>query len=368
MFGFIPGPELCCARASAVYRAHFCGLCNRLRMDYGLWARWLINRDSAFLSLLGHGLQAEAPRGTAATCCNPMAEPKSLCQDGDVQSYVAAVTISGLVQKVEDDLDDERGWRRWLARAGDGCLGFAHGRAAGLLHGLDFPVQSVRAGLARSTHSQSGLVDAAESTAVAYGAILSHLGRIAGAEDQCGSLGVVGRELGFMIYAQDALDDWAADARRGRFNPLSGLVDPVARRELAGTAMQGSWQRMNDAFGRLKLLRHRDLLESMLIHGTAGRVAAVMGAEPPPVPPKSPFPSKQPPLKYKGPSCWQRCKGCCEMERNRCNDWWRRSDSNHCSCRLCDCCSDCLCNTRACNCCDVCRHCDTGCDCPCDCH
>jgi hypothetical protein len=51
MFGFLDYPCTCLSDdARSIYRAHFCGLCNALRHDYGLPARLLTNRDGTFIS------------------------------------------------------------------------------------------------------------------------------------------------------------------------------------------------------------------------------------------------------------------------------------------------------------------------------
>lgn len=53
MFGYLDRPCGCVSLDScATYRAHFCGLRNVQRQTYGLPARFLVNRDSAFIALL----------------------------------------------------------------------------------------------------------------------------------------------------------------------------------------------------------------------------------------------------------------------------------------------------------------------------
>ena len=111
---YLPGPRMCCPKAASMYRAHFCGLGTNLHRHYGLWARGLVNRDSTFLTLLGGALTRDAPSFEEAMCCNPLATPRALLSDGPVIQYAGAVTLCALNAKLDDDVLDEHGWRRWL--------------------------------------------------------------------------------------------------------------------------------------------------------------------------------------------------------------------------------------------------------------
>jgi hypothetical protein len=271
MFGFLPGPTLCCSKAAACYRAHFCGLCNVLRQDYGLWARWLINRDSTFLTLLGSALSRESPAATSATCCNPWARPRDLFQTSSAARYAGAVTVCGLFAKLDDDADDERGPRRWLASAGRRACDESSARAIGVLHALDFPVgdvmRSLQADAAQSKFTPS-LPVAAAPTSHAYGEIVAHVGQLTdSAPSVIDALRDIGRRLGFLIYTKDAWDDWEKDRRHGRFNPLHALADEDERRTVVLPLVTQALDSLRNSFAALPLHRNRDLLSSMLVDG-----------------------------------------------------------------------------------------------------
>lgn len=272
MFGFLPGPVACCAKAAATYRAHFCGLCNTLRQDYGLWARWLINRDCTFLALLGTAQTKDSPRPTLATCCNPWAAPRRLVQDSHAVRYAAAVTLCGLAAKLEDDAEDERGPRRWLAMAGRRACEESTSRAVGLLHALDFPVGRVMQALHATpcgAHGGSGLHEAAAPTSLAYGEIVAHTGVLAGVSQAVlPALREIGTQLGFLIYAKDAWDDWEQDHRRRRFNPLHRFARSDQRREALIPPVRDAMASMRAALDRVPLSRNRDMLYDILVTGT----------------------------------------------------------------------------------------------------
>ena len=274
MFGFVPGPSLCCGRAAACYRAHFCGLCNVLRSEYGLWSRFLINRDSTLLALLGSSLLEEPLPTRERTCCNPLAQPKPLHQEGAVMQFVAAATMCGLAAKLQDDVADESGWRRLGSRWGTRLTDGAVGRALGLLHAQDFPVSTVLCALREDVGARGDLKLAGQGTATAYGLLFAHCGKLTGhGPSVMESLRRMGEALGLLIYSKDAWDDWRIDQVKGRFNPLSHLTSEAQRtREVQPLVMEQE-KNLRAALEELPMKRHSVLIQSILGDGVSARVS-----------------------------------------------------------------------------------------------
>lgn len=355
MFGFLPGPSFCCGKTAAIYRMHFCGLCNGLRRDYGLWARWLINRDSTLLAVLGSALSSQPQATRRTTCCNPFGTPHDLLDANPLVHYASAVTICGLTTKINDDSSDEKGPRRWLALAGRSAFEEASSKALGILHGLHFPVSSVQRSLHTQTDSeQSGthLISAARSTGTAYGEIVTHIAHLTHGPGSplTAPLREIGQQLDFLIYTKDAWDDWSTDQRRGRYNPLHSITDIEERRAILAPLLNQSLAALSRAFDSLPLIRHQSLLSQMLVAGAATRVNDIL------TPTnqlsyltrlKSREPSAE---KKKGDKDWcsgcDCCEGCCNFP---CRG--SKGPSHLCDCNPCD--------RDGCGCC--------GCDCDCGC-
>lgn len=343
MFGHLPGPAMCCQKAAALYRAHFCGLGTSLHRHYGAWARWLVNRDSTFLTLLGSALAPESPRLCQTTCCNKFATPRDLVADNAVLQYTAAVTICGLSAKLDDDTQDERGWRSWTARVASRTLDTPIGDALGLLHAMQFPVKQVRTwmtGQNQIEQAGASLQECAQPTSAAYGEIVAHLANVANAPQARTTLHQLGESLGFLIYAQDAWDDWAKDCRRGQFNPLHAFPHITGRREALLPALEAALHHLRAAFDRLPLQRNRDLLRSVLIDGAQERVMQVVGEG------KKKGENRKHPqspverVDRKRDSCCDRCD-CCGTDCSGCCDVLRcckpgRTGSSMCDCNPCD--------------------------------
>ncbi len=343
MFGFLPGPSFCCAKAATGYRAHFCGLCNGLHRDYGIWARWLINRDSTFLALLGTALSPCGPATCKTTCCNPWGTPHDLLDSSTAVHYAAAVTLCGLTTKLDDDAADEHGPRRWLALTGQRALEEASATALGVLHALHFPVAAVTTALRGQDQAEqpgTDLLTAAGPTCISYGEIVAHTGALAGGtaavHASTSALRTIGHHLGFLIYAQDAWEDWDKDRRRGRFNALHTFTSVTDRRAYIAPLLHQALAAMRQAFASLPLHRNRDLLNLVLIEGAEHRVQEVLTtAEDRERDHREKL--RQPPPKKRKKDKKEK-SGCCS--RCDCGDCGGGHGSGSC-CDVCECCTKC---------------------------
>lgn len=282
MFGFLHSPcSGCRSREHSVYRAHFCGLCNRLRMDYGLPMRFLVNRDATFLSILGNGLKEVPESPVQATCCNPLGRRRWVVQDGDAVRYAAAVTICGLKAKLADELTDRRrSPARFALRGVNGALNTTAARAEKHLCEREFPVREVLQALGRQDAlereaTREGKIDLkllSGPTSFAFGHILAHTaGR--GREP----LEQIGRSLGRLIYIMDAWMDRARDAQSRQFNPF--LLEP----RLVHTApetVNGALVTITTAMESLHFPAYREVLELILGANLRRTCASLLGSDP----------------------------------------------------------------------------------------
>lgn len=244
----------------AQYQSFFCGLSGCLSREYSPVARFLVNRDSAFLSLLLSGVSQEEPSAVMTTCCNPIAVRRPLYQDGAAVEYAAAVTMCGLQAKLSDDEEDERGFRKLLAKTSGALIEGASGRAVAFLNTVGFPTAEVSAVLSKQGVAEktgSDLMGSANATAHAYGEIFGFGGRKFG--DPSIDFKRLGEAVGRLIYWRDAWDDYEQDLARNRFNPLRHH----SRHEMSEVAGQEAVV-FRDELRKVGLRRHESLLERVL--------------------------------------------------------------------------------------------------------
>lgn len=351
MFGFIATPCVrCTGDAFPAWRGAFCGLARCLGREYGNPSRLLVNRDAAFIGLLGISLDPEAPRWKQATCCNPLAIPFPLADDHPAVIHAAAVTVCGLAAKLSDDFHDEGLLRRSVARIGRVLTGPAVDRAVATLNSTSFPTARVLDGLeGQESIEACDPIRANQPVAEAYGEITSHLAVLLDMPDRHLTLHRLGAALGSLVYWRDAWQDRREDMARGRFNPFEAQDHDLIR-----TRITSAWGEFSSALGELPFQRNADLMTQIQV--STGRL-------------REPFLQLQTDGETREKSDRRRRK----KERESGTSWWQSCDCcGGCDCSSCPrsskggCCdAACDCGPGDTGCCD-CNPCD-GCDC-CPCH
>ncbi|MEU1094245.1 DUF5685 family protein [Streptomyces sp. NPDC005877] len=405
------------------WMAHLCGLCLALRSDHGQLARIVTNYDGLIVSVLTEA-QVESRTGRRRTAgpCPLRAMRTAPVARGEGARLAAAVSLVLASAKVRDHVADRDGllkrrpvalaarriaasWDRAGARTG-ASLGFD---TAVLVDAVD------RQGAIEALAGPgTSLLTVTEPTETATAAAFAHTAVLAGRPHNTEPLAEAGRLFGRLAHLLDAVEDQAADAAAGAWNPLTATgTDLIEARRLADDAVHGirlALREVDFVDGRLAhvLLAH-ELTQSVnrsfgtagCAHGAApghprthgshqpgpygppppgGPYAPVPGnpyGSPPPGGPYAPVPGNpygsppqgegpRPPAPrgfltgcavFAGLCCT--CRMCCAKEYE--GPWSRRKKEGFC--RDCDCdCGDCGC----CNCCEGCDGCGC-CDCGCDC-
>ena len=267
VFGFIATPCSSCHRETyPVWRGTFCGLARCLGREFGNPARLLVNRDAAFMALLGISLDPAAPRWRQATCCNPFAKPFGVSDDHPAVLHAAAVSVCGLAAKLADDTQDEGFARRGIAQLGRLLTASATDRAIAILNSTAFPTSRVMEHLeSQETIESADPLHTDEPTAAAYGTITAHLADLLGIPARRDALQRTGAALGSLVYWRDAWTDRRDDAKHGRFNPFAVMDAETIRPRIVS-----SWEAFRASLGSLPFQRHGELLDGVL--ATTGRL------------------------------------------------------------------------------------------------
>lgn len=275
MFGYVKpyNPELR-VRELEEYKAVYCGLCKQLGRSFGVFARFTLSYDFAFLAMLKTALDSEICPETERCACiaHPFCKRIRVRENAAMQMAARAAMIS-VYYKLLDDRADEGFFRRigaalllpFAKRARRKALAFADGAAA------DEAAAKMSAAQAQLETEKCPIPDAAaEPTANFLAAVLKNCAATA---EQAAVLERFGYLLGRYIYLCDALDDLEDDRRRGRYNPFlyaGGEAAIAAKNALFLTTAE-----LSDDFDLLELHRYEGILENIIRIGLRAEVIRI---------------------------------------------------------------------------------------------
>ncbi|MGW8781308.1 DUF5685 family protein, partial [Streptomyces sp. NPDC055796] len=250
MFGIVrPCTHRLGERFKTEWMAHLCGLCLALRADHGQFARIVTNYDGLLVSVLTEAQSGPAPgsRRTAGPC--PLRGMRTAAvAKGEGARLAAAVSLVLASAKVRDHVADRdgllarapiamaarkvaRGWDRAGARAG-ARIGFD---TAVLVDAVDR-----QEGIEALAGPGTPVLVVTEPTETATAAAFAHTAQLAGRPGNAPALAEAGRYFGRLAHLLDAVEDQAADAAAGAWNPLTATGTPLAEaRRLADDALHG---------------------------------------------------------------------------------------------------------------------------------
>lgn len=401
--------------------AHLCGLCLALRADHGQFARVVTNYDGLIVSVLTEAQTGvtEAGRRKAGPCALRALRTAPVAR-GEGARLAAAVSLVLASAKVRDHVADRDGLlarrpvaaaARRVARSWDRA-GARTGRDLGFDTAVLVDAVDRQTGIEALAGPGTPLLTVTEPTETATAAAFAHTAVLAGRPGNAAPLAEAGRLFGRLAHLLDAVEDQAADAGTGAWNPLTatGTSREEARR-LADDALHGIRLALKDAEfanGRLAhvLLAHelrtsvdRAFGTTTCSHGAGPGAQGAHGPVPgnPYATPGGPVPGNpyapggpggpwtpgpggsggggplppEPPNRrglIAGCALWIGLACTCQMCCGSFEDPWSRQrreglcqqcDPGDC-CDCCDCCSNCS------SCCEgdcCCGDCDCGCDC-----
>lgn len=222
MFGYVrshaPQLRLC---EWECYRAYYCGLCKTMGKCTGQCSRLSLSYDFVFLAAVRCSLAGEKPETKKFRCLLHPFRRRLMVKRSPQLSYCADASALLLAAKIDDDLRDERGFRR--LRAFFRRL-FFHGAIRRAKKRHPDLYKTINANLARLHELEADeALASADAPAEIFGELLAGIFG-AGLEGDKARIGAaIGNAVGRWIYLADAADDLKEDAKKKRYNPLLRL-------------------------------------------------------------------------------------------------------------------------------------------------
>lgn len=266
MFGYVSiNPQALSEDEKHRFRAFYCGLCRVLREAYGDVGRLTLSNDMTFLTLLLAALYEPEEKAFDERCALHPLKPHHAVTH-DCTRYAADMNILLAYYKCLDDAEDDSSLR---GKAGQAALkkAFAQVRAA-------WPDQCKAVEESLLALSQ---LEKTESTDL--DALTRLSGHMLGAcfvwrQDAFAPyLREMGDALGRFIYLMDAYEDYDADEKRHRFNPLRALRAQSDYEERMEEILTLEMSRCARAFECLPIQQDAGLIRNVLYSGVWGSYA-----------------------------------------------------------------------------------------------
>lgn len=219
MFGYVrifkPQMRVC---EYDTYKAFYCGLCKKIKKEYGFTATLTLSYDFAFLSLMNSAVNDYC---ASAHKCRCIAHPikKTICVScDDGLGYPAAAAEILIYHKLRDDVADKGFFKKLAARVMLLFLKKGYKKARALYPELAECIELQMQEQKRVENIKDCKIDlAAEPSAKMMEAIADN---ITENESEKRILRRFGYFLGRYIYICDAYDDLSDDIKKNNFNPI----------------------------------------------------------------------------------------------------------------------------------------------------
>ena len=281
MFGYVSAflPELR-VREADTYKALYCGLCHRLRADYGWMPSLGLSYDLVFLSALGYALSEEEPSAHHRVCPLKPFKKRAMIDCGFPLTYSAAMLVLLCAAKLEDDANDEQGIKAAYAGILRKMMGRQIKKAEANFSEQASMIREYYAEVERVQHIESLSLD---GYAHPFGQLLANLTLgLSGEHALFDQLYAVGYQLGRWIYFMDALDDFTDDSRFGRYNVLRHVNGENLNLQMIEAVLCDASHAVYEALQKLPIVRYKGIVENIAMEGLpmqAHRVLVRIGGE-----------------------------------------------------------------------------------------
>ncbi len=273
MFGYIRPlkPELK-VKDFEKFKACYCSLCHTLGKEYGFSARFILNFDFTFMTMLLW--DADKPVSYTAKRC-PMSpfRKKCMCCHSDSLSVSAGYSLILAWWKLKDSVKDDTFFKALLARLGMLFLRRAYKKAAKRYPEFDSVVRDQLEALSELENENCKSIDRAADSFATLLAAASKGGTMERIYHQ------IFYHMGRWIYIIDAVNDIEEDIKHKGYNPVLTRynVEQKLNDEQSGelkTTLAHSLNLIISAYGLLPKNPWTDIIENIIYLG----MPYVMGA------------------------------------------------------------------------------------------
>lgn len=265
MFGYVMAnkPELK-VREFERYKGFYCGLCRRLKKNYGRLGQITLTYDMTFLILLLSSLYEPEEMEERRRCIVHPAKRQRMIYN-KITEYASDMNILLSYYHFRDDWEDEK---KFSALCGSKCLA---GRVKGIARKYPRQDRSVKEQLAQLAELERQGVTDPDEISRPFGELMSEL--FVYEEDAFQDiLRRFGFFLGKYIYLLDAFLDLEEDKKKGNFNPFVQACSEASFEERMTDILEGTVREAVVEFEKLPLEQDLPILRNILYEGVKVRL------------------------------------------------------------------------------------------------
>ncbi|MCI8813971.1 MAG: hypothetical protein HFH60_10390 [Lachnospiraceae bacterium] len=264
MFGYvvIDKPEMK-IRDYYQYKGYYCGLCHRLREEYGVRGQMALTYDMTFAVILLTSLYEEETALTTRRCLvHPVKKIPVL--RNSMTDYGADMNVLLAYYHFVDDWQDEK------SLPGLTGVHLFHRKARELETKYPRQAGAFKRQLRALRALEQRKIQDVDAAAGCFGRLMEEL-FVFRQDEWEERLRRMGFYLGKFIYILDAFEDLPKDVKKGLYNPLQKIWESDNRPEAFSKSCQRMLEMMisecSSAFEQLPCLREADILRNILYSG-----------------------------------------------------------------------------------------------------
>lgn len=260
MFGYVVvnQPELK-IKDYEIYRGFYCGLCQRLKKEFGEWSRLSLNFDMTFLAILLTALyEPDSSKKLKRCMIHPM--QKHVMYDNEYIAYAAEMTIVLTYLKCKDNWVDEHSYTSHIYQ------GILKRKYRKIKNKYPKKLAIIEKALKDIGDLEKQKVYDLDALSSLTGAFMAEI--LCMKDDEWkDELHKMGDYLGRYIYLLDAYDDLEADKKKGCFNPLIEEEKKENFDERMYNILELMIATSCESFEILPIIEYEDILRNVLYSG-----------------------------------------------------------------------------------------------------
>lgn len=246
-----------------IYHAFYCGLCERLRAEYGIAGRITLTYDMTFLIILLSSVYNVKCRHEKRHCIVHPAKKHEILYN-EITDYCADMNILLSYYQCIDDKNDDAS-----LKGSAGALIYRK-YAKKIESKYKRQADAARQSLGRLALLEKNQGYNIMENASCFGNLLAEL--FIYKDDMFKVyLGDLGYYLGMYIYIMDAYDDLKEDIEKGRYNPFKNAVNEAGFEKNTREMLLNVISMACGAFEQLPCLSYIDILRNILYAGVWNR-------------------------------------------------------------------------------------------------